>query len=221
MLKRLFSHIALLIALLATAVACSSNDEPTEERRYDFVTYLGYAQGMARWQYIGPGDSEPLDMLALMPEPEKIKPGQRVLLSYSVPDAAHRITVYGITYANVASDSLRVNVKPVDQYPKHPIKLGALWRTGDYINLRCEVEYTTKTRALYMMADRATLDADTIDVHLIHDLMAADSTYFWRACYGSFYVGRAFDRTHCKAIRVHLNDVTYPKKSTYVFGKTK
>ena len=48
------------------------------------------------------------------------------------------------------------------------------------------MEYTDKVRALYMMADRATLDHDTIDVHLIHDLIAATNTYCWRTCYGSF-----------------------------------
>ena len=217
--KRFLTYAALLLVVLSGFSACSSEgDGPVEERRYDFVTYLSYADGVAKWLYIGPEDSGQTEMLAQMDEPEKIKPGQRVLLSYTAPDAAHRIKVYGYNYGNVASDSLRVNVKPVDQYPKHPIKLGAIWRTGDYINLRCEVEYTGKTRALYMMADRETLDRDTIDVHLIHDLISAEDTYFWRTCYGSFYVGAAYGRKNCRAIRVHLEDLTYPTVKTYDFG---
>lgn len=224
MLKRWWTYAVVLIAMLGALSACNSgdgDDDAVEARRYDFVTYLGYADGLARWQYIGPEDSAPIDMVAAMDEPKHIKVGQRVLLSYSAPDEAHRITVYGFNYGNVASDSLRVNVKPVAEYPKHPIRLGALWRTGNYINLRCEVEYTTKARALYMMADRATLNSDTIDVHLIHDLIGAENTYFWRTCYGSFYVGAAISRKNCHAIRVHVEDLTYPKVKTYCFGITK
>ncbi len=97
-----------LIAMLGALSACNSgdgDDDAVEARRYDFVTYLGYADGLARWQYIGPEDAEPIDMVAAMDEPEHIKVGQRVLLSYSAPDEAHRITVYGFNYGNVASDS--------------------------------------------------------------------------------------------------------------------
>ena len=220
--KKCFTYPLLLLAIAFAMTACdASPDLATEQRRYDMVTYMGYHDGEAAWQFIRPGDEGVDNMVATMDEPTDIRPGQRVLLSYSVETALPRITVWGYTYGNVASDSLRVNVKPVEEYAKQPIKLGALWRTGNYINLRCEVEYTDKVRALYMMADRATLDHDTIDVHLIHDLIAATNTYFWRTCYGSFYAGAAFSRSRCKAIRVHVNDLTYPEVNTYVFARPK
>ena len=220
--KVCFTYPLLLLAIAFAMTACdASPDLATEQRRYDMVTYMGYHDGAAAWQFIRPGDEGVDNMVATMDEPTDIRSGQRVLLSYSVESALPRITVWGYTYGNVASDSLRVNVKPVEEYAKHPIKLGALWRTGNYINLRCEVEYTDKVRALYMMADRATLDHDTIDVHLIHDLIAATNTYFWRTCYGSFYAGAAFSRSRCKAIRVHVNDLTYPEVNTYVFARPK
>lgn len=211
----------LLAAVTLTACADDADTGEVERARYDFVTYLGYADGTARWRYVGPGDSGQQDLLAVMDEPEKIKPGQRVLLSYTAPDASHHIKVKGINYGNVASDSLRVNVKPVADYPKHPIKLGAIWRTGRYINLRCEVEYTGKARALYLMADRASLGRDTIEVHLVHDIGEGADTYFWRTCYGSYEVGAAIDRESCHVIRVHVADLTYPSVKTYCFEVNK
>ncbi|MGM9868376.1 MAG: hypothetical protein ACI30R_01945 [Sodaliphilus sp.] len=218
--KAVAKYPLLLLAIAFALAACDSSDDlATEERRYDMVTYMGYHDGVAEWQFIRPGDEGIDNMMATMDEPVNLQPGQRVLLSYSVADALPRIQVWGYTYGNVVSDSLRVNVKPVEDYAKHPIKLGALWRTGNYINLRCEVEYTKQVRALFMMADRATLDHDTIDVHLIHDLISAQETYFWRTCYGSFYAGAAFSRSRCKAIRVHVNDLTYPEVKTYVFAR--
>lgn len=207
-------------AILAVMMAACDGDsaDTVENTRYDFVTYLGYADGTARWQYVGPGDSCTLDMLAVMDQPAGIKLGQRVLLSYTAPDASHRIKVKGINSGNVASDSLRVNVKPVSDYPKHPLRLGAIWRTGNYINLRCEVEYTGKARALYLMADRATLESDTVEVYLVHDIADAPATYFWRTCYGSYYVGAALGRKNCRVIRVHVCDLTYPAVNTYSFN---
>lgn len=220
---RRFTHIMAAVAMLTALAGCGSDggDEPEEPWRYDFVTYLGYADGVAHWQYIGPDDADPVDLEATMAQPTQLRVGQRVLLSYTVTDSAHRINVMGVNSGNVASDSLRVNVRPVEQYAKHPIRLGAIWRTGSYINLRCEVEYTGKPRALYMMADRETLSHDTIDVHLIHDLISADTTYFWRTCYGSFYMGAAFGKQNCRAVRVHVEDLTYPSVKTYSFAAPK
>ena len=72
MLKGWWTYAVVLIAMLGALSACNSgdgDDDVVEARRYDFVTYLGYADGLARWQYIGPEDAEPIDMVAAMDEP--------------------------------------------------------------------------------------------------------------------------------------------------------
>ena len=218
-MKHATTYLVLSLALLLAACSGKDDDAAFVEYRYDFVTYMGYSGGVATWEYIGQGDSASVTLRATMAEPEKIEAGQRVLLSYTVPDTQGRITVKSINFANVASDSLRVSTKPVAEYAQHPIKLGAIWRTGGYINLRCEVEYTGKTRAFYLLADQATLECDTVHCYLVHDLMEADTTYFWRNCYGSFYVGKAFNRATCRTLRVHLVDKTYPEVAYYDFSK--
>lgn len=225
-MKIIATYLLLTAVAIVGITACSGEDDNTftTNYRYDLVTYQGYHGGTAVFQYLGRDDSTALTLQATMPEPTKIKAGQRVLLHYNI-DAVpslylREITVQYITHANVASDSLRVNTKEISQYSRHPIRLRSLWRTGNYLNLRCEVEFTTSPRALYLMADKATLDSDTIDCYLVHDLLAAaDSTYFWRSCYGSFYVGKAWERHSCRAIRVHINDNIYPKVTHYDFYK--
>ena len=226
------SHASRLLALLLLAVAALSacqdrGDDDTRivEWRYDFVTYMGYSGSTATFEYLGRGDSAAIVLRASgLDKPGHLATGQRVLLYYTVtgtPSPGVRdVQARYYTSGNVASDSLRVNTKPVEQYAMHPIKLRSLWRTGGYINLRGQVEYTGHPRQLYLMANGATLDSDTVDVYLVHDLMQGqDSTRFWRNCYGSFYVGEAWYKPSCRVMRVHVRDVVRPQATCYDFAK--
>ncbi len=186
---------------------------------------MGYSGSTATFEYLGRGDSATIVLRASgLDKPGHLATGQRVLLYYTVtgtPSPGVRdVQARYYTSGNVASDSLRVNTKPVEQYAMHPIKLRSLWRTGGYINLRGQVEYTGHPRQLYLMADGATLDSDTVDVYLVHDLMQGqDSTRFWRNCYGSFYVGEAWYKPSCRVMRVHVRDVVRPQATCYDFAK--
>lgn len=225
------SHASRLLALLLAVAALSAcqdrGDDDTRivEWRYDFVTYMGYSGSTATFEYLGRGDSAAIVLRASgLDKPGHLATGQRVLLYYTVtgtPSPGVRdVQARYYTSGNVASDSLRVNTKPVEQYAMHPIKLRSLWRTGGYINLRGQVEYTGHPRQLYLMANGATLDSDTVDVYLVHDLMQGqDSTRFWRNCYGSFYVGEAWYKPSCRVMRVHVRDVVRPQVTCYDFAK--
>ncbi|MCI5980161.1 MAG: hypothetical protein MRZ38_04700 [Muribaculaceae bacterium] len=225
------SHASRLLALLLAVAALSAcqdrGDDDTRivEWRYDFVTYMGYSGSTATFEYLGRGDSAAIVLRASgLDKPGHLATGQRVLLYYTVtgtPSPGVRdVQARYYTSGNVASDSLRVNTKPVEQYAMHPFKLRSLWRTGGYINLRGQVEYTGHPRQLYLMADGATLDSDTVDVYLVHDLMQSqDSTRFWRNCYGSFYVGEAWYKPSCRVMRVHVRDVVRPQATCYDFAK--
>lgn len=219
--------LALLLAVAALSACHGSDDDDTRivEWRYDFVTYMGYSGSTATFEYLGRGDSAAIVLRASgLDKPGHLATGQRVLLYYTVtgtPSPGVRdVQARYYTSGNVASDSLRVNTKPVEQYAMHPIKLRSLWRTGGYINLRGQVEYTGHPRQLYLMADGATLDSDTVDVYLVHDLMQGqDNTRFWRNCYGSFYVGEAWYKPSCRVMRVHVRDVVRPQATCYDFAK--
>lgn len=219
--------LALLLAVAALSACHDSDDDDTRivEWRYDFVTYMGYSGSTATFEYLGRGDSAAIVLRASgLDKPGHLATGQRVLLYYTVtgtPSPGVRdVQARYYTSGNVASDSLRVNTKPVEQYAMHPIKLRSLWRTGGYINLRGQVEYTGHPRQLYLMANGATLDSDTVDVYLVHDLMQGqDSTRFWRNCYGSFYVGEAWYKPSCRVMRVHVRDVVRPQATCYDFAK--
>ena len=144
-----------------------------------------------------------------------------MLLRYDFLDAANgadsrNISVYGCS--GIISDSLRQSAAVPDSLPRHQVKLRSMWRTGEYINLHCQVEYTSKSRTFMLVADANTLSDDTVHCYLVHDLRGERGT-FWRDCYASFNVGALWRKDTFRCLRVHLVDVTFPDTEYYDFLK--
>ena len=212
--------ISLILALLAMA-SCDKQediDRAYTDYRYDIVTYLGQNDAGAVFEYLGHGDSTAVTLQSRVSVSD-VKTNQRVLLRYDFADqlaSNHRdITVDGCNV--IISDSLRQAQAP-DSLPRHEMKLRSLWRTGPYLNLRCQVEYTGKSRTFMLVADESSLDSDTVHCYLVHDLRGERPT-FWRDCYASFSIGALWKRPSLKCMRVHLNDLTYPNTEFYDFNK--
>jgi len=212
--------ILLTMALLAMA-SCDKHediDRAYTDYRYDIVTYLGQNETGSVFEYLGHGDSTAVSLQSQVSVSD-IKTDQRVLLRYDFADQQagnHRdITVYGCNA--IISDSLRQS-QTADSLPRHQMKLRSVWRTGPYLNLRCQVEYTGKSRTFMLVADESTLASDTVHCYLVHDLRGERPT-FWRDCYASFSIGALWKRPSLKCMRVHLNDLTYPDTEFYDFNK--
>ena len=217
-------HIALmLLACLPAMVSCDKQediDRSYTDYRYDIVTYLGRNDRGAVFEYLGRDDSIAVKLQSQTNVNEDIKTNQRVLLRYNfvdqVPADSRDIEVYSCN--NIFTDSLRQTQAAPDSLPRHEVKLRSLWRTGEFINLFCQVEYTNKARTLMLVADGETLERDTVDCYLVHDLRGERGT-FWRDCYASFNVGALWKRSYFKCLRIHVNDVTYPNTLYYDFNK--
>ena len=215
--------ILLLLALLALA-SCDKQDDIDRaytDYRYDIVTYLGQNAIGAVFEYLGHGDSAAVTLQSAGVDiSEDAKTHQRVLLRYDFADSKpsdHRdINVYGCSA--IFSDSLRMTMDGPDSLPQHEVKLRSLWRTGEFINLHCQVEYTGKSRTFMLVADGNTLADDTVHCYLAHGLRGEQGT-FWRDCYASFNVGALWKRPSFHCLRVHINDVTFPKTEYYDFTK--
>ena len=215
-------HLSILLLAAILALASCEKQEDIDRQytdyRYDIVTYLGQNDRGAVFEYLGHGDSASV-MLQSTVGIKDVKTHQRVLLRYDFADtrtgAERDITVFACNL--ILSDSLRRTSLP-DSLPLHDIKLRSLWRTGEFINLHCQVEYTGQARTMMLVADDATLDLDTVDCYLVHDLRGEQAT-FWRDCYASFNVGALWKRDSFKCLRVHINDKTYPETGYYDFKK--
>lgn len=217
-------RFALLMSVfLLMLVACSDEDV---DRRYtdyrlDVVTYLAH-DGGARFELLRRDDSTSLLLQSNVTLGQSFKVGNRVLLRYDWADNAtgniRRINAYGISA--IVSDSLRYTVKPLSEYlsQMEPVKLLSIWRTGDYLNLHCQAEYTGKARHFYLLLDSATARQDTVHCYLINNTHG-DVTYHWREAYASFYVGSIWNRPSCRTMRIHINDAAFPARATHDFDK--
>jgi hypothetical protein len=215
--------ILLLLACLPAMVSCDKQEEIDRsytDYRYDIVTYLGRNDRGAVFEYLGRDDSIAVKLQSQTDVDQDIKANNRVLLRYNfvdrVPADSRDIEVYSCN--SIFSDSLRQTQAAPDSLPRHAVKLRSLWRTGEFINLFCQLEYTNKARTLMLVADGKTLENDTVDCYLVHDLRGERGT-FWRDCYASFNVGALWKRSYFKCLRIHLNDVTYPNTPFYDFNK--
>ena len=212
----------LLMAVLSALASCDKQediDRSYTDYRYDIVTYLGVNETGAVFEYLGHGDSASVKLQSRVTVKD-VKTNQRVLLRYEFADKAtgaeRNVNVYGCN--GIFSDSLRQTQASPDSLPCQEIKLRSLWRTGEFINLHCQVEYTGKARTLMLVADANTLASDTVDCYLVHDLRGERAT-FWRDCYASFNVGALWRKDTFRCLRIHLNDVTFPETEYYDFTK--
>ena len=215
----------LTIMMFASLLALASCDKQEDidraytDYRYDIVTYLGLSDRGAVFEYLGRGDSAAVKLQSTVTVSD-VKTHQRVLLRYDFADHAtgteRSINVYGCSA--IISDSLRQSTATPDSLPRHQVKLRSLWRTGEFINLHCQVEYTSKARTFMLVADGNTLGNDTVDCYLVHDLRGEQAT-FWRDCYASFNVGALWRKDTFRCLRIYINDVTFPNTEYYDFIK--
>ena len=158
-------HLRHLPILLITAILALTSCDKQEDidraytdYRYDIVTYLGENGTGAVFEYLGHGDSATVKLQSRVSVSD-VKTHQRVLLRYDFADKAtgaeRDINVYGCN--GIFSDSLRQTQASPDSLPRHEVKLRSLWRTGEFINLHCMVEYTAKARTFMLVADGNTL----------------------------------------------------------------
>ena len=217
-------HLAIsLIVALLTLASCDKDediDRAYTDYRYDIVTFLEQNTTGAVFEYLGHGDSAAVRLQSRVGLSDEVKANQRVLLRYDFADNAtgdHRnINVYACN--SIISDSLRQTGASPDSLPMHEVKLRSLWRTGEYINLHCQVEYINTARTFMLVADGQTLGNDTVHCYMVHDLRGERGT-FWRDCYASFNVGALWKKPTFKVMRIHLNDKTYPDTEYYDFIK--
>ena len=222
-MKQLRRFPLLLLTTLLLFAACDKQediDRAYTDYRYDIVTYLGQNDRGAVFEYLGRNDSSAVRMQSRVDVSKDVKAHERVLLRYDFVDAMpaenRDIDVYGCS--TIFNDSLRQTTISPDSLPRHEVKLRSLWRTGEFLNLHCQVQYTGKARTFMLVADGNTLEQDTVHCYLLHDVRG-ERTTFWRDCYASFNVGALWKRPTVKCMRIHLNDETFPHIEFYDFTK--
>ncbi len=219
-----------ILVAISILFGCSSDNDKYPDGiytnfRYDLVTFCGITGDQATFSYVPRSDDSATVTLAAQKgfSSDGLTAGKRVLLRYSPqPGTAFSGTqsIYAYFYNSIISDTLRAyrSDVPVSSFSMHPVKMRSAWRTGDYINLHCQVEYTGKARVFMLVLDPSTANADTVHCYLVHDLRT-DTAYFWRNCYASFFVGRFWNKPSCRTLRLHVNNADDSQENCFDFSK--
>lgn len=214
------SNTVIFIFIVTFFTGCSNDEQPPAiDFQFNMVTYNGMAGG-ANFSYQSYDDSPEIILRAPDIKNINMRVGQRTMMNYVVikEETANiqDISIRGV--ANVLFDSLRVSsLENINQLPNNPMQLKSVWRTGNFINLNCLLQYTGQARQFMMIMDRETWHNEIVDVYVIDNVMNAE-TYFYRKAYGSFFVGNVWNLSTCRTLRVHLNVENYPEKY-YDFSK--
>ncbi|MEG2819938.1 MAG: NigD-like C-terminal domain-containing protein [Muribaculaceae bacterium] len=213
-------NILICIAISCLFIACKDEPSSDGDFLYNFVTYDGYADGANQFSFQAKDDSPLVTLRTSQNLTLKWNKGKRTLINYSIIDKKdgkiQEIRIKDIT--NVIFDSLRLaNKENIGIGLNTPLQLKSIWRTGNFINIDCNLLYTDKARQFMLVMDESTWNSEVVDVYVLQNLFGAQ-TYAWRRAFASFFVGNIWYLPTCKTIRVHLNDEKYPAKY-YDFSK--
>lgn len=221
-MKQIFKHIIWCMLITMSMAACSDDETVVYgDFSYDMVTYSGEKDGRSVFTFQSYNDSPLITLYANNVGNPNMPVGQRLLLNYVVDEDlgsfSQSVTVNG--YSKVNTDTILVlKQEIIDTLKMEKMKLRSVWRTGNYLNIRCQLEYTEKPRMMFL-ATTGALDADgLVSCYQIQDLMGA-TTYYWIETYFSYYIEPVWEAEGCKALRYNVNDVTYPDVKYYDFLK--
>lgn len=213
----------LLLALVAVAAVACGDDEVYEygDFSYNIVTYAGESGDNSVFTFQSYNDSPLITLVAGNLSNPEMNVGQRLLLNYIVDEGDgtqfQKVTIKGL--AKVNTDTLRVvTAEALDTLKMDEIKLKSVWRTGDYLNIRCQLQYTEKPRRMFLATTGEVGAGGMVECYQIQDLLGA-TPYYWLETYFSYYIEPAWGNSDCTAIRYNLNDLTYPDVKYYDFVK--
>ena len=220
---------AVCLILVTALVACNDDkaiDEAYTDYLYDIVTYMGVdSHGMEIYRLENRNSEPAVTLLAAGKNaPNDSYLGRRVLLRYNFAaksganDTVRQITAYSVH--GIISDSLRYTAKPLYLYlqDNSPMRFNSVWKTGNYINMHGQLEYTGRSRHFYMIIDSTTWHDDTVHCYMVHNVFG-DTTRHWREFYGSFFVGTVWRNNPQRILRLHAYDQLHPADSIHDFSK--
>lgn len=214
----------ILMCWLFMAVLSSCNDdEPYSygDFSYDMVTYAGENGGNSVFTFQSYNDSPLITLTAANLSRPGLKVGQRLLLNYIVNEDlggnSKNVEVKGFLKVNTDTVTI-LPQETIDTLKCNEVKIKSVWRTGNYLNVRCLLEYTEKPRRLFLASTGLPDESGMIQSYQIQDLMGAQ-TFYWFETYLSYYIEPVWESGAGTGLRYNVVDLTYPDVKYYDFLK--
>ena len=222
MMMRRLVHILMCAVAVWSFSSCEKEESFNYgDFRYDMVTYAGENGKSSVFTFQSYEDSPLVTLTANNLTKSGLKVGQRLFLNYIVDEDVNETTkvvdVKG--FSKVTTDSIVfVPQEVLDTLTRDKMKVVSAWRTGEYLNIRCRLEYTEKPRRLFLATNGEIDTEGVINAYQIQNLMGA-KTYYWLETYLSYYIGTAWNNENCKVLRYNAPDWSYTEGRFFDFKK--
>ena len=139
--------------------------------------------------------------------------------THQATDSAPLDTLYPVGAVNEAKTAEGVRVllqyRPVETLGENRqrIEIQALWKTGDFLNLRYRIDYHSRPHTLMLVADESTLAGDTLKMELRHS-RNDDPEGHWTNLYSSFNIEGYRSRPYT-TLQLYVNQVNFNYKYYY------
>lgn len=178
---------------------------------YDFVTFVETSETGSVFTFQKSNDSELITLTsAERLNPEKVKPGSRIIIQY-IPSGGQDvyqsgpITLYGIAQiTNGKTDPMTMD--EIRAWPSNRIKMHSISRSGNYIDVWLEANISNAPKRFVIVADQATVNDEYPQLYLIFE--SDNNVNIPRQVYGSFDLNPVWELNSCKGVQVHYQDVT-------------
>lgn len=193
-----------MVVAVAALSSCDKGEGYATDFQYNMVTFIGSDTDGMEYEYQGYDDSP----IIKLHDSEQIilsaKIGERVMLQYTelgMVDGVQQISTIG--YSPTINDMLRMaDIEDINRVIKSPIILNSIWRTGNYINMNCQLLYTGAARQYQLVMDKSTATAETVECYLIDNTINAN-TYYYRKAYAAFNIEAVWSAPSCRKVRIH------------------
>ncbi len=216
---------ALFIALtFLTFSACNSSDDNQDMQYSNIVTFLGNTDGRASFTYQEMNDAQPVTIYSnTQVSGGDLKPGDRLLIIFSVPATTTSITNGTVVTLHQAVKVPTVTVQPgevpTDFTSTPALYIQTLFRSGTWLNMQCLVPSTSTNITFELIADRNTLDNADVQLYLVYKNSEVNNNIANAAYYVTFNIESVWNLATCRSITVNTTNSNSGIEGAVTFRK--
>lgn len=205
--------LLLLPTLTVLLFACDSDEPkyPTPYKAIEIVTMLSNDEDGMQLELVGRNDNEGVILTTNQHLTTDIQPGRRVIIEFKAElnDTSKRPMPIQLKQIGlIPFDTIQaINIAEIATKNNPQLDIISTWRTGNFINIQTNIKYDGNNRSFSIVADKATIDNDTIECYLYNTNDKVSENYIDRHIYGSFYIGQLVNKLHTRYIKLYTNGV--------------
>lgn len=212
---RKLTYLLLAGAAAFGFTACNSSEEDDGGKTFADIVTLESTSSAGSVMTFRVKDDSPLITLSTTQSfsTDVFKPGMRILAIYHPESNEHGVS--GPVRVENAAPTLGKGTAPVpavvdtlDNWASDPIVMpeGAVWRSGQYLNMAFQAVSSPQPRKFYVYVDEKTLDSEYPELHVVFKTGNYSSMYTF-AFYVSYDIAGLLNGNGVKGVKVfYFND---------------